>query len=86
MPTTWIEQFDPATNEWTRLIEATRGRTYHNSAVLLPDGPVMLGGHAPISTLYGNNTTLPAASPTSRAVTRRSRSTSRRTCTAGTVP
>jgi hypothetical protein len=59
MATRWIEQFDPATNEWTRLVEATQERTYHNSAVLLPDGRVMLGGHAPISTLYGFNQTLP---------------------------
>jgi len=35
-------------------------RTYHNTAALLPDGSsVLVGGHAPISTLYLHNTTLP---------------------------
>ena len=34
-------------------------RTYHNTAALLPSGEVLVGGHAPISTLYLNNTTLP---------------------------
>ena len=50
----------------TELIDPTRGtdvpgptlapnhgRTYHNTAVLLPDGRVLVGGHAPIATMYG---------------------------------
>ena len=34
-------------------------RTYHNTAALLPTGQVLVGGHSPISTLYGYNQTLP---------------------------
>lgn len=37
---------------WTRMATADRGRTYHNNAVLLPDGRVLVGGHAPIPNGY----------------------------------
>ncbi len=53
------EMFDPATNKWTTLATSRQPRTYHNAAVLLPDGRVLVSGHAPISTLYLNNTTIP---------------------------
>ncbi len=53
------ELFDPKTNAWRPLATARRPRTYHNTAALLPSGEVLVGGHAPISTLYLNNTTLP---------------------------
>jgi hypothetical protein len=53
------EMFDPATNKWTTLATSHQPRTYHNTAVLLPDGRVLVGGHAPISTLYLNDTTIP---------------------------
>lgn len=53
------ELFDPATNAWKPIATANNPRTYHNTAVLLPSGEVLVGGHATISTLYLNNTTLP---------------------------
>lgn len=44
-------------SSWTGLSngdpQTRRDRTYHNSAVLLPDGSVLVGGHAPINALYG---------------------------------
>jgi hypothetical protein len=52
-PVTTPEIYDPQTKEWTELAGATKGRTYHNSATLLIDGTVLVGGHAPIATGYG---------------------------------
>ncbi len=52
------ELFDPETESWRDLTDAERPRTYHNSAALLPDGRVLIGGHATISTLYTRNQTL----------------------------
>jgi hypothetical protein len=52
------ELFDPAAGVWTDMAPAARERTYHNSAVLLPDGRVLSGGHSPIATLYGSYHTL----------------------------
>lgn len=56
-PVTTPEMFDPATGTWTKLADQSHGRTYHNTAVLLPDGRVLVGGHAPIATGYGNQMT-----------------------------
>ena len=53
------ELFDPATGTYSRVDRQHMPRTYHNTAALLPSGEVLVGGHAPISTLYLNNTTLP---------------------------
>jgi hypothetical protein len=39
--------------EWIPLSNAGRVRTYHNSAILLADGSILVGGHAPINTGYG---------------------------------
>jgi hypothetical protein len=52
------EMFDPETETWSALAEAHQPRTYHNTAVLLPSGKVLIGGHAPISTAYLHNMTL----------------------------
>jgi hypothetical protein len=51
-PVTQAEMYDPATKTWTALASAHHGRTYHNTAILLPDGRVLVGGHAPINTAY----------------------------------
>ncbi|MGH8934224.1 MAG: galactose oxidase-like domain-containing protein [Egibacteraceae bacterium] len=58
-PITRAELFDPQTEEWSPIADQGNPRTYHNTAVLMPDGRVLVGGHATISTLYLNNTTLP---------------------------
>ena len=51
-PVTRAELFDPATKTWRPLASARKGRTYHNSAILLQDGRVLVGGHSPINTGY----------------------------------
>ncbi|HVF52006.1 MAG TPA: galactose oxidase-like domain-containing protein [Actinomycetota bacterium] len=58
-PTNRAELFDPATEEWRPLAESLQFRSYHNTAALLPDGRVLVGGHAPITTLYGIPFTIP---------------------------
>src|SRR5262245_51582585 len=46
------EEWDPATGVWTTLASADVPRVYHSTAVLLPDGRVLVtgGGHAENST------------------------------------
>ena len=56
-PITTPELYDPTTNTWTQLAAQSHGRTYHNSAVLLPDGRVLVGGHSPIGSFYAFQTT-----------------------------
>lgn len=54
------ELYDPQTGTWSELAASARDRVYHNSAVLLPDGRVLVGGNAPHPahyTKYGNETT-----------------------------
>jgi hypothetical protein len=58
IPIRKTELYDPTTGRWTTLASSHQPRTYHNSAALLPDGRVLVGGHAPISTLYLNDTTV----------------------------
>jgi hypothetical protein len=57
------ELFDPTTKKWKPMATAARPRTYHNTAMLLPDGRVLVGGHAPISTAYLSNIAVPGANP-----------------------
>jgi hypothetical protein len=47
IPVLTPELYDPATGNWTDVAAQSRGRTYHNTATLLPDMRVLLGGHAP---------------------------------------
>ncbi|MGH9040967.1 MAG: galactose oxidase-like domain-containing protein, partial [Acidimicrobiia bacterium] len=42
-----VELFDVRTEGWYSMARISRDRTYHHSATLLPDGRVLLGGHAP---------------------------------------
>jgi len=54
-PVMQTELLDPAAGTSTAgpSLDASHGRTYHNTAILLPDGRVLIGGHAPIATAYG---------------------------------
>lgn len=47
------ELYDPKTGRWTAVADQARDRTYHSSAILLADGRVLVGGHAPVGTFYG---------------------------------
>ena len=55
-PIKTVELFDPETETWRELAEQQRGRTYHNTAVLMQDGRVLVGGHAPIANSYAFQT------------------------------
>lgn len=46
------ERFDMETEKWQPMAKGNRDRTYHNTAVLMPDGRVLIGGHSPINTAY----------------------------------
>jgi hypothetical protein len=46
------ELFTPGPNTWQQVATQHRERTYHNSAVLMRDGRVLVGGHAPITNSY----------------------------------
>jgi hypothetical protein len=58
-PIRQAEQFDPETGKWSAMATAHEGRTYHNTAILLHSGQILVGGHAPISTLDTFNFTIP---------------------------
>jgi Galactose oxidase-like, Early set domain len=55
IPVHQTDLYDPETNTWTEMAPEARDRTYHNSAVLLPDGRVLSGGHSPIPAHYGHH-------------------------------
>ncbi len=46
------EIFNPQTETWRGVATQINPRTYHNTALLLRDGRVLVGGHAPITTAY----------------------------------
>ena len=66
-PIKGTELFTPTVNAagaytggtWAKVGDQARKRTYHNGAMLLPDGSVLIGGHAPISAGYGQNIDAP---------------------------
>lgn len=53
------ELFDPTTKTWHPVAMQHQQRTYHNTANLLPDATVLVGGHAIISNGYLANRTVP---------------------------
>ena len=53
VPVHQAEIFNPATGRWTAVAPDNHDRTYHNTAVLLPTGQVLVGGHSPINNGYG---------------------------------
>jgi Domain of unknown function (DUF1929) len=53
IPVLASEEYNPTSGQWTEVAAHTRDRVYHNSALLLPDMRVLLGGNAPIAAHYG---------------------------------
>ncbi len=60
------EMFDPVSEAWTVMARQGQTRTYHNTAFLLADGRVMVGGHAPIPNNYSVNFEFPGKSTQGR--------------------
>lgn len=48
VPVLEAEWFDPDTTTWRTLAPMTVPRMYHSTALLLPDGRVLAGGHVPL--------------------------------------
>jgi hypothetical protein len=53
------EIFNPRTGKWRVVAAQARKRTYHNTANLMPDGRVLVGGHATITNAYTKPLTVP---------------------------
>jgi len=53
------EVYDPVSEKWTVTVPQSHGRSYHSTAMLLPDGRILVGGHAPVGTLYGRPSDMP---------------------------
>jgi hypothetical protein len=53
LPVTTPEIYNPETGEFTELALPERARTYHNNALLLPNGQVLVGGNSPFALGYG---------------------------------
>ncbi len=66
LPVKQAELWNPDTGDWRPVAEGHRPRTYHNTAALLPDGRILIGGHAPITTLYLSHISVPGFSPNER--------------------
>jgi len=66
LPVQQAELWDPSTGDWRPVASGHRPRTYHNTAALLPDGRILIGGHAPITTLYLSHISVPGFSPNER--------------------
>jgi hypothetical protein len=47
IPILSAEVYDPRADTWTELAEMAVPRMYHSTALLLPDGRVLVGGHVP---------------------------------------
>ena len=58
-PVKQAELWNPGTGDWRPVAVGHQPRTYHNSAALLPDGRILIGGHAPITTLYLKHINVP---------------------------
>jgi Domain of unknown function (DUF1929) len=54
-PVRQAEMYNPKTEKWRPVDMVHRDRTYHNSAVLLPDARVLVGGHHPIPNNYAQH-------------------------------
>jgi hypothetical protein len=63
IPVMKTEMFDPVKQTWTIMASQNDPRTYHNTALLQQDGTVLVGGHAPINTLYLYSINIPGFSP-----------------------
>lgn len=48
VPVLEAELFDPVSMTWSTLAPMTVPRMYHSTAILLPDGRVLAGGHVPL--------------------------------------